>query len=114
MYSHSITVIRPAWANDRYGDLVADWDAAKHTDVSGVDVQPAAVIERHDPTASPVLQRLRVITRPTDPIPDIEPTDRIAYAGRLYEVVGEVGCWPDPLNPLGNHLEFEISRIVGK
>lgn len=45
---------------------------------------------------------------------DIEPTDRIEWAGRSLEVLGEVSRWPHPIRPgRVHHVEVDVQRISG-
>jgi hypothetical protein len=45
---------------------------------------------------------------------DVVPTDRIEWAGRVLEVIGEVARWPHPIRPASvHHCEIDVQKVSG-
>ena len=102
-----VEVVRPHYVTDGYGNTVPDWTSATRTSYTG-SVQPtsgAAVTGNRDGTVA----SWRAFLWPEDA--DIRPTDRIEYAGRVFEIDGDVGRWT--IAGLGSHIEADLRAWEG-
>ncbi|WP_461296333.1 head-tail adaptor protein [Streptomyces harbinensis] len=110
LYGQSVTVLRAPLIEDRYGNPVRDWTSATRTPVHGVAVQPSGTSEDQG-QRSTVVSRWHLITRPGRDI-DLEPADRIEYAGRTLEIEGEVRRFPGPGGGF-HHVEVTLLEVNG-
>lgn len=113
IFDQTITIVRAAVTRDRYNQQVRDWNNATHTDVSGVSVQPAAQTEDVTSDAREMVTTgWRLQTRSGDL--DLDADDRIEWAGRSLEVVGEIARWPHPLRAGHvHHVEAFLEKRSG-
>lgn len=105
--NQTVTVIRPAWVNER-GTLIPDWGNVTEHTVTGCRVQPAAGDEVHG-LRDAVINRWNLYAPPAA---DIEATDRVRYAGIVYDVEGEIRRWPSPTGFLAN-TQATLQRVEG-
>lgn len=105
---HTVTVLRAApGAVDDYGNPVTHWESASQTNVSGCSMQP---VEGDEFTTGrdTVVSRWRLYA----PVrAHLTATDRVRYAGDVYEVDGEVQRWDFPDAP---HLTALLRRSRGE
>lgn len=112
-FTHTITRVRAAQVTDRYGNLVTDWSAAERVAISGVVVQPVSQTETVTETTRQVVTTgYRVYTEPGSDV-DVRATDRIEWSGEVWEVLGEVARWPNPVTGDVHHVEFDMQRVAG-
>jgi hypothetical protein len=89
---HTIGVTRAPVVTDAYNNEQRDWTAATTTTVTGCSVQPVV-------GAEVTVGRETVVSRWQVFAPegtDLLATDRVAFAGDLYDVDGEVQRWDFP------------------
>ncbi len=119
IFGDTITIIRPAISRDRYGSDVLDYDTGIRTVVAGVCVQPRSSTEATSASRTTSDARSMVTTgwriyTPAGMDLDVTPVDRIAWAGRTCEVVGEIARWPHPIRPGSvHHCEVDIEKVTG-
>ncbi|MFJ3878065.1 hypothetical protein ACIPW5_11455 [Streptomyces sp. NPDC090077] len=114
MFNQSAVRVRAGTRTDRGGNTVPDWapGAVTRLTVSGLNIQPASQSEAADEQRTAVVTGYKVQSAPgTDP--DVRAADRIEWAGRLYEVQGEVGRWPQLFSDTVHHVEFVMDRATG-
>ncbi len=112
IFDQVITIVRPSWMRDRYGDDVADWAHAQHTTVTGVSMQPAAQAE--DVTSAARVMVTTGYKLHTRGDVDLRSEDRVLYDDVELEVVGEVARWPHPIHPRRiHHVEAFLERRSG-
>ena len=102
---HTITIVRPP-ARDGFGDPVSG--AAVETTVPGCFVQPRTSGEQTD-------LRDQVVTGLIAFLPagvDVTATDRVRYAGALYQVDGDPSRWSDG-HGSEHHLEVALRHVEG-
>lgn len=110
-FTDEITVVRAAARTDRYGDEIVDWESPTEHAVNNCKVNPVAGTEdagQLDDRAA--LTRRWNLAAPPDA--DIKSSDRIRWAGDLYEVEGEVLQWRSPLGGV-DHLYVQLVRWEG-
>ena len=113
IFGDTVTIVRPVVTQDRYGSDVLDYDAGKRTTVTGVCVQPRSSAEATGDARDMVTTGWRIYT-PAGMDLDVEPTDRIEWAGRTCEVVGEIARWPHPIRPREvHHCEVDVQKVSG-
>lgn len=85
----TVIVLRATSSDDAFGNPAYDWANARRTRYSGVSLQPIADFAPSSETAvrQTVVNRWRLRAHSTI---DLRSTDRIEYAGDVYEVDGEV------------------------
>jgi head-tail adaptor len=103
----TVTVLRAAETTDRYGNPMSDWSSPNTHDISGCVLQPLAGEETLSLDADSVLSRWSLDT-PADA--DLTATDRVSYAGEVYEVDGQIGDWPSPTGRL-RHRQAMLKRL---
>jgi hypothetical protein len=105
----TITVVRPTWVEDAYGDLQPTGPPT-FTDIEGCAVAPRSSSDVTEPARQGVLIGLTVYA----PIgSDIQPTDRIDYDGNSFEIDGDIGKWRSPFSPIVDGIEFALRRAIG-
>lgn len=113
MFGDTITLVRPQVTQDRYGSDVLDYAAGTRTVVTGVSVQPRTSTEANSDARDMVTTGWRIYT-PAGMDLDVTPTDRIEWAGRALEVIGEVARWPHPIRPGAvHHCEIDVQKVSG-
>lgn len=104
--TQTITVLRPAWAED-HGTLVADWTTPVTHTVAGCSVQP--VLGAEDEINRDAITTAWVIYAPGDA--DLLDTDRIRLDDSYtYEIVGSVQRWSTGVL---DHKVTAIRRVEG-
>lgn len=114
MFHDEITVVRPQETYDRYGNTVYDWTNPQRTTWDRVSVQPVSQTETGtDDARHTVVTGWRIFSAAGVDI-DVRPIDRIEWAGKTLEVVGEVARWPHPIRRGAvHHVEFDVERYTG-
>lgn len=113
LFTDTIVIVRAATMTDRYGDDVPDWDNATRTTVSGVSVQPL----RSDEVSDGVRDSTNTTWTGRTPMDggdlDILPADRVEYASRTLQVLGEPRRWPSLLTDTVSKVEWTMREVVG-
>ncbi|MFC7450548.1 hypothetical protein [Rhodococcus daqingensis] len=111
MFSDTIVILRAPTITDRYNSTVADWANAAEIEVPFlVSVQPAGSTEGGARPVT-VTTNWRIFT-PAGTDLDLQSTDRVKWAGRDLEVVGEIARWPHPIIPGAvHHVEVEVQKV---
>lgn len=91
---NTVTRINPTETTDRYGDTVPDWGTVTETLIEGAVVAPQPVVEETDQGRRGVVFEwmLWVVDEPVE----LDATDRVRYAGDVYEVEGHPARWRHP------------------
>lgn len=113
MFDQDITVLRAAVTRDRYNNETRDWTSPQRWDVAGVSMQPASQVEDVTSEAREMVTTgWRLQTRSGDL--DLRSDDRVLWAGRELEVVGEIARWPHPIRPGEvHHVEAFLEKRSG-
>jgi hypothetical protein len=113
MFHDTVTVVRAAVTQDRYGNDVHDWMSATRTTVTDVAVLPTTQTEDATGARTGVVTGWRLYSKPGTE-PDVRASDRVEWRGDTLEVVGEVARWPHPLRRGAvHHVELELRRVTG-
>lgn len=113
MFGDTIVIVRPLVTRDRYGSDVLDYQHGTRTTAAEVAVQPRSSTENTTDSRDMVTTGWRIYSRAGVDL-DIEPTDRVEWAGRTLEVVGEVARWPHPVHPSRvHHVEVDVQKVSG-
>ena len=105
----TITVVRPTWVLDDYGDLQPTGPPTR-TDITDCAVAPRSSSDITEPARQGVLIGLTVYA----PIgADIQPTDRIEFDGDLFDIDGDIGKWRSPFSTIVDGIEFALRRAIG-
>lgn len=104
----TITRIRATTTTDRHGNAVRDWGTAAELMIRRCAVEPGAPQEYllgrdADRIAFFVMAPLSA---------DVVSSDRIRYAGRVYEVSGEPAPWPSDSGRL-DYLAIVLQKWEG-
>jgi hypothetical protein len=89
-----VTVTRPSWVTDRYGNEAADWDATTVTTYDPCVAYPGTSEETTDGRVSGTMAELTLL------LPygaDVQPSDRVTWRGRSFEVISQSYDWRSPL-----------------
>ncbi|MEU2780531.1 hypothetical protein [Streptomyces sp. NPDC007110] len=109
LYEQSVVIIRPATAEDEYGNNRPDWgDAAERIPVDQVNVQPNGGSSEDTDDKQVTVTGWLLISAPGN-MPDLRETDRIEFDGLELEVVGKVGRWPVPAGI--RHIEAQLREV---
>jgi head-tail adaptor len=113
MFHDTVTVVRPALTQDRYGNEVSDWATATRTAVADVAVLPTSQVEDATGARVSLTTGWRLYSKPGTE-PDVRASDRVEWRGFTLEVVGEVARWPHPLRRGAvHHVEAELQKVAG-
>jgi hypothetical protein len=114
MFDQTITRLRAEQTGtDSHGRPQRDWANADEHAFRDVSVQPAGSSESSSQPGERVIVRWRVQSRAGVDL-DVLPTDRIRWADRVLEVVGEVSRWPHPVFPgRVHHVEIDLQIVKG-
>lgn len=98
--SHTVEVLRATTTEDRFGNETRSWETATETLVSGCSLQP---LDGPEQTVGrdTVIPRWRLFAPPTI---DLQASDRVRFAGEVYEVDGAPQRWD--FDPLGHVVTF--------
>lgn len=105
----TITVVRPTWVTDAYGDLQPTGTPTR-TDITGCAIAPRSSSDVTEPARQGVLIGLTVYA----PIgADIQPTDQIEVDGDLFDIDGDIGKWRSPFSTIVDGIEVALRRAIG-
>ncbi|MDJ0006512.1 hypothetical protein [Gordonia alkanivorans] len=115
-FTEQVQIVRPVTVSNKYnpeGSL--SWEGAQRLPVPfGVEVQPRTQYETDENGTRVATRTVWWLCTPRGRDLDVEPTDRIAYAGRDLDVVGEIGRWPSPAYESGvDHVELTLEYKNG-
>lgn len=114
MFDQTITRLRAQeTGRDSHGRVQRDWPNAAELDFHDVSVQPLGSSESSSQPGERVVVRWRVQSRAGVDL-DVLPIDRIRWADRVLEVVGEVARWPHPIKRgQVHHVEIDLQIVKG-
>lgn len=112
MFNQTAVRVRAGTKVDRGGNTVPDWSNPDRLAVTGLNVQPTSQSEDVDEQRSAAITGYRVQSV-EGTAPDIKSTDRIEWAGQIFEVDGEVAAWPGLFTDAVHHIEFVMVRATG-
>jgi hypothetical protein len=114
LFTETIVVLRaPTTGRDSQGNVVRDWSAAARTTYRQVSVQPRTSTESRGEPRSRTVTGWRIQSRAGVDI-DVVSTDRVEWADKVLEVLGDVDRWPHPIRPGSvHHVEFDVQRVRG-
>lgn len=105
----TITVVRPTWVADAYGDLQPTGPPTR-TDINDCAIAPRSSSDVTEPARQGVLIGLTVYA----PIgADIQPADQIEIDGVLFDIDGDVGRWRSPFSTIVDGTEVALRRAIG-
>ena len=103
----TVTKVRPAQTADRYGSPTYDYGAAASRTSIAAWIDQASASEETPNGRDVIVGGWKLITNHTD----LDPLDRIEWAGSVYELDGP--AWPVH-TPAGlHHLEAKLRRVEG-
>ncbi|MDT7847195.1 hypothetical protein [Streptomyces justiciae] len=109
LYVQSGVIVRPAVAEDQYGNKKKDYgDAAERIPVDQINVQPSGGSSEDTDDKQVTVTGWLLISAPGT-MPDIRETDRIEVDGQVLEVTGKVGRWPVPAGV--RHVEAQLKEV---
>lgn len=113
MFYQFFTRVRAPLVEDRYRNKKRDWDNAEHTEMTGVNIQPAGVPVRSEEETDDRQTTVTAWNLQTSEGVDLDllETDRILFDGMTLEVDGKVGRWPDPFGPGVHHVEARLKEV---
>lgn len=106
--TQAVVRLRAPLVDDPYGDDVYDWSAADELVIGSCTVQPVEAPEIVEGAARNSVGRRWFVAGPADA--DVVATDRIRWAGKVYDVDGE------PLRygtGVMDHAEFHLTLVEG-
>jgi hypothetical protein len=109
-YGEPVTVTRPGWTEDRYGNRVPDWTTATSTTYEQAVAFPGNTSEIGGSRESGVEVELTLL------LPygaDVQPTDRITWRDSDYELVGDAYHWRSPLTAWTPGTEVPLRSFTG-
>lgn len=111
LYLQDIVIVRPAKAEDEYGNEQDDWgNAATRIPVAGVNVQPQGGSTEDTDDRQVTVTGWRLYT-PRGIDLDLRETDRIEAWGTTMQVVGKVARWPAPGGGV-HHIEADLQEVT--
>ncbi|QNJ58415.1 head-to-tail stopper [Gordonia phage Archis] len=116
-YTEQVQIVRPVKVTDKYnpdGEMLS-WEGAQRLPVPfRVEVQPRTQYETDENGTRVATRTVWWLCTPRGKNLDVEPTDRIAHAGRDLDVVGEIKRWPAPEFESGvDHVELTLEYKNG-
>ncbi|AWN04122.1 head closure Hc1 [Gordonia phage Petra] len=116
-YTEQVQIVRPVKVSDKYnpdGEMLS-WEGAQRLPVPfGVEVQPRTQYETDENGTRVATRTVWWLCTPRGKNLDVEPTDRVAHAGRDLDVVGEIKRWPSPEFESGvDHVELTLEYKNG-
>ncbi|MFJ4808493.1 hypothetical protein [Streptomyces longwoodensis] len=110
LYEQDIVIVRPATAEDEYGNERKDWgQAATRIPVSGVNVQPQGGSTEDTEDRQVTVTGWRLFT-PRGVDVDLRETDRVEAWGTVMQVAGKVARWPAPGGGV-HHVEADLVEV---
>lgn len=103
---HVVTVTTPTTATDGYGNTVLDYTSGATREVRGF-LQPLPGSEFTDGRQA-IETRARLFTNAT-----IAPLERVAHAGRAYDIDGSPEAWGTLPGGEPGHSELILRRVDG-
>lgn len=115
-YTTKIAIVKPAIVLDRYENETHEYDPDKGATVVDVEplvsVQPTSQTETSD-NRTLLISGWMLVTPVGVDIP-LDAVDRVLFAGKAAEVMGEVARWPHPVVPGGvHHVEAQLQVVTG-
>ena len=111
LYTQSVTIVRPAEAEDDYHNITFDYgDAATRVPVVGVNVQPLGGSSEDTDDRQVTVTGWRLYT-PRGRDLDLRETDRVEFDGRMLQVTGKVARWPAPGGGI-HHIEADLQEVA--
>lgn len=108
--SDIVSVLRGQKTRDEYNADVWDWSSPEVVVTGKASVQHFLTTE-DDTDRQTTTEGLRLISDDPAVFETMLPTDRIEYAGRVYEVDAEIQQWR--LFGAIHHIEVYLKRVVG-
>ncbi|MEV6102621.1 hypothetical protein [Nocardia sp. NPDC051981] len=111
-FRDTVVRLRAPLVTDAYGNRVRDWAAAGRVPMSGWRVQPVQGTRLKTAETIPRegLERMRRAFGPHGA--DVVRTDRIEWAGSVWEIDGDVDPWRGPSGRIA-HIELMLTRVEG-
>lgn len=106
----TVVRVRAPLVEDRYGNLVRDWEQAERLDIPGCGVAPRTSDEETEQGRQGVIVGIAVYAPPGT---DVSPHDRVEVRGEVFEVVGEVADWRSPFTGWTPGIVVNLSRMEG-
>lgn len=109
MFGETVTIIRPTFEEDRYGNQVPLWTNATEIPVREAAYDPGTMAEDDS-------RRTAVIARPTVFLPtgtDVRPTDRVRVRGIDYDAIGHPSDWRNPFTGRRPGMTLGLKRVDG-
>ncbi|OZC62142.1 hypothetical protein CH267_00955 [Rhodococcus sp. 06-621-2] len=114
-FTSTVEIMRPdVVTRDQYQNDVADWESATIVAVPDpVSMQTGSQSETGSTEyRSTVTTQYRLFTLPGIDL-DLVETDRVRWAGRVFEVI-EISRWPHPMILNGvHHVEVQLQEVKG-
>lgn len=107
--SDTIQIIRGTVTTDQYGSERIDWSSVTVHASGKATIQHFTSTEE-DMDRQTTIEGLRLVSDDKR-LFDFLPTDRVVYAGKTYEVDGEIQLWRLFGKP--HHVEVYLRRVVG-
>lgn len=108
--SDVVDIVRGETKTDEYNSEYVDWTNAE-TIVSGKASVQHFLTTEDDTDRQTTTEGLRLVSDDPALFEVMLPTDRIRYAGRMYEVDAEIQQWR--LFGKIHHIEVYLKRVVG-
>jgi hypothetical protein len=109
-FGETVTVAKPAWTTDRYGNIAPDWSNATVSTYDHCVAYPGTTDEVTDGRETGVEVGLTLL------LPygaDVAAMDRVTWRGSVYEVVGEAYEWRSPLTGWQPGTEVPLRAFAG-
>jgi hypothetical protein len=100
--AQSVDCLRGVETEDEYHNTVIDWDTPAAATISGCSVQPGGGLQVND--SREAITTLFTVWAPEGS--DVADTDRIRYAGTVYDIDGPVERWD-----VGSGLDHLVIRL---
>lgn len=100
--TQSVDRLRGTETTDEYHNTVIDWDTPTAATITGCSVQPGGGFQVDD--AREAITTLYIVWAPEGS--DVLDTDRIRYAGTVYDIDGSVERWD-----VGSGLDHLVIRL---
>jgi len=102
----TVTRVRPAWVEDRYGNLVPDYEGGERADLQGWFTTTATAETTGGRQAITTEVELTLL-----PEADVELSDRFEHESRVYRIMGDIGRARRPAGQ--HHIVVRLQRVEG-